>query len=171
MLRNKYKTVKKGNRKVEERKIAKYRDERVPGYWLVTDFTMEQVEGALKNYENCIKEENVSFDYYDYRASQTDVGTSAQDNMKPGWLYYVLGILGEAGELSEKVKKLFRDHNGVLTDQYREEILKELGDILWYVSRLAVVLGSSLAKIALMNLFKLKSRKKRNKIHGDGDNR
>jgi NTP pyrophosphatase (non-canonical NTP hydrolase) len=113
----------------------------------------------------------LSFDQYDYSASQTDVGTAAQDSMKPGWLYYVLGICGEAGEMSEKVKKLFRDHDGVLTEQYKEEILKELGDILWYMSRLAVVLGSSLAKVALLNIFKLSSRQKRDRIHGDGDNR
>jgi hypothetical protein len=37
-------------------RIAKYRDDRVPGYWLLTDFTMGQVEKALAYYENRIKE-------------------------------------------------------------------------------------------------------------------
>jgi Uma2 family endonuclease len=39
-----------------KRKIAKYRDERVPGYWLVTDFTMNQIERAFENYENRIQQ-------------------------------------------------------------------------------------------------------------------
>ena len=49
-------------------------------------------------------------DFYRYEEDcrHTDVGTSAQNVLKPGWLYYVLGIAGETGELCEKIKKLFR---------------------------------------------------------------
>ena len=87
-------------------------------------------------------------------------------------LYYpALGLNGEAGEVAEKVKKLERDNNGVLTDDRSEDIAKELGDCLWYLSELATQIGASLESIAQMNIEKLRSRKKRGVIQGDGDNR
>jgi NTP pyrophosphatase (non-canonical NTP hydrolase) len=125
------------------------------------------MKNLVKNSSSKIR----TFKEYDKIAELTDLGTSAQDNMSPGWLYYAFGVCGEAGELAEKVKKLFRDHQGNLTEEYKIEILKELGDILWYMSRLAAHLGSSLAKVAFLNFVKLNSRKNRNKLHGDGDNR
>ena len=87
------------------------------------------------------------------------------------FVYPVFGLTGEAGEVSEKIKKLFRDHKGVLTKEYRLEIAKEIGDVMWYVAQLSTELGIKLSDVAKMNLEKLSSRKKRNKIEGSGDNR
>lgn len=113
----------------------------------------------------------MNFNDYQDRIIEFDVGTSAQDNLSPGWLYYVLGIAGESGELMEKVKKLFRDHNGELSPERIEEITYEMGDILWYMARFADNLGIQFDYVAYKNIEKLASRKKRNTLHGNGDNR
>lgn len=86
-------------------------------------------------------------------------------------LYAILGLVGESGEVAEKFKKLIRDHGGQITDKDRGEIVKELGDVLWYVTIAAHMLGSSLEEVAQVNNSKLTSRKSRNKISGSGDNR
>lgn len=88
-----------------------------------------------------------------------------------GLLYTSLGLAGEAGELCDKVKKVIRDSNMQLTDERREALVYELGDVLWYVARTAHELGFSLSDIAKRNIDKLASRKERGKISGDGDNR
>ena len=87
-------------------------------------------------------------------------------------IYPALGLCGEAGEVAEKIKKSIRDglHNWP-DEQFKEELTKELGDVLWYISALASDLDISLNEIAESNLQKLASRKKRNKIGGSGDNR
>lgn len=89
--------------------------------------------------------------------------------------YCILGLNGEAGELAEKLKKIYRDDAGTptteLAQETREEMLKELGDVLWYVTRTAKELGYSLADVALWNVRKLTSRKLRGVIGGSGDNR
>ena len=85
--------------------------------------------------------------------------------------YYTLGMVDEAGEVAGKVKKLYRDHDGVLTEEYKKEIAKEIGDVLWYVSQLCTKMGLSLDEVAQMNIEKIYSRFERNKVHGDGDNR
>ena len=77
-----------------------------------------------------------------------------------------LGLVGEAGEVAEKVKKQVRD--GVFN---RHEVAKELGDVLWYLANLSNDIGYNLDEIADMNIEKLTSRKNRNKIKGSGDNR
>jgi NTP pyrophosphatase (non-canonical NTP hydrolase) len=86
-------------------------------------------------------------------------------------VYPLFGLLGEAGEISEKVKKIFRDKGGVFTDEDKEMIKKELGDVMWYVSQLAYELDIPLEEVATHNIEKLQSRMQRNMIHGDGDNR
>ncbi len=113
----------------------------------------------------------LTFNKFDKEAEKTDVGDRAQKSMGHPWLYYVLGVAGEAGELAEKVKKLYRDHDGILTEEQRLLMLKELGDILWYQSRLSKKLGSSLGEVAQINIIKLKDRKKRKKLRGEGDER
>ena len=71
----------------------------------------------------------------------------------------------------EKIKKLFRDDNGVLTAERKAILEKELGDVLWYLTQIATDAGLSLEAVARGNLEKLFSRKERGKIVGDGDNR
>jgi NTP pyrophosphatase (non-canonical NTP hydrolase) len=78
-----------------------------------------------------------------------------------------MGMCGEAGEISNKVKKVMRD--GKELDI--EDIKHELGDVLWYVASFATVLGIDLEEVAQANIDKLKSRKERGVIGGSGDNR
>ena len=86
-------------------------------------------------------------------------------------IYPVLELVGDSGEVAEKVKKILRDNQGIIEEEKRQEIKKELGDVLWYVAQIATELNLSLDEIADFNLEKLASRKKRNKLHGSGDNR
>lgn len=86
-------------------------------------------------------------------------------------IYPTLGLCGESGEVAEKVKKIIRDNNGAFTEQKKNEIALEVGDCLWYISVLANNLGYALEDIARMNYDKLESRRQRNKLHGNGDNR
>ncbi|WP_243094265.1 nucleoside triphosphate pyrophosphohydrolase family protein [Thermus thalpophilus] len=86
-------------------------------------------------------------------------------------LYPTLGLVGEAGELANKVKKVLRDQGGTLTPEAREAILQELGDVLWYVAQVATDLGESLDAVAQANLAKLRSRQARGTLGGSGDHR
>jgi NTP pyrophosphatase (non-canonical NTP hydrolase) len=86
-------------------------------------------------------------------------------------VYPALGLAGEAGEVAEKVKKLMRDQGGFITEAFRENLKKELGDVLWYVSEVADAAGLTLDEVAVANIEKLTSRHKRGVIHGEGDNR
>lgn len=83
----------------------------------------------------------------------------------------VLGLVGEAGEIAEKFKKLVRDHGSDLSILDRDDMKKELGDVLWYVATLADYLDIPLEDIAQANVAKLASRMQRGKIRGSGDNR
>lgn len=87
-----------------------------------------------------------------------------------GLVYCALG-LGEAGELQGKVKKIMRDDDMILTEEKRDAIAEELGDVLWYVANMASELGYTLEVIAYMNIIKLASRKERGVLQGSGDNR
>lgn len=93
------------------------------------------------------------------------------NDMDATLLSQVFGLVGESGEVAEKFKKLIRDKQGVLGDQDKQEILKELGDILWYVNSVASLLDSSLEEVAQKNLDKVLSRKARGVTSGSGDNR
>lgn len=86
-------------------------------------------------------------------------------------VYPALGLAGEAGEVADKVKKVIRDKEGEFGLDDRQEIAKELGDVLWYVANLAADIEYSLEEIAVMNLDKLNSRKARGALRGSGDNR
>ncbi len=97
--------------------------------------------------------------------------TAIYPNKDKNFIYPTLGLVGEAGEVAEKIKKILRDKNGVIDEQTKEDLSKELGDVLWYLSQLAVELGLSLDEVAVLNINKLSSRQKRNKLHGEGDNR
>ena len=86
-------------------------------------------------------------------------------------VYPTLGLANEAGELAGKVKKIFRDRGGVITDEDREALKYELGDVLWYLTQICTELDLSLEEVAEANLTKLFSRLERGKIGGDGDKR
>lgn len=86
-------------------------------------------------------------------------------------IYPALGLAGEAGETCEKVKKWIRDDNGVMTEERKQMISKEIGDTIWYCSNLATDCGLDLQRIANDNLAKLASRQERGKLQGSGDDR
>jgi len=86
-------------------------------------------------------------------------------------VYPALGLVGEAGEVAEKVKKVIRDNKGEMDCKKREEIAKELGDVLWYLAALSTEIGYELEDIAKINLDKLASRHSRGVLKGSGDNR
>lgn len=85
--------------------------------------------------------------------------------------YTTLGLVGEAGEIANKVKKVIRDKGGQPNLEDKKEIAKELGDVMWYVARLADELGVPLAELLQQNVDKLSSRMERGVIGGSGDNR
>lgn len=82
-------------------------------------------------------------------------------------IYPTLGMMGEAGEVSEKVKKWMRGDR----ELDKAELVKEVGDVLWYITALADDLGYTLEDVALMNVAKLSDRRDRNVVKGSGDNR
>lgn len=88
-----------------------------------------------------------------------------------GFLYPAIGLAGEAGELMNKIQKIYRDDKNKLTEVKKKEVAEELGDVLWYAAQLATELGIPFAEVAKNNMKKLQSRKKREKIGGSGDNR
>ena len=117
--------------------------------------------------------------YYDMFQANEDTGRNAFGNYS-NWvedkiltkgldrqIENILGLVGEAGEVAEKIKKQIRDNSKVS----QEEILKELGDVLFYTAALANLYGGTLQKVAELNVEKLDSRQKRNKLQGSGDNR
>lgn len=87
------------------------------------------------------------------------------------FVYPVLGLVGESGEVAEKIKKILRDNEGNVSEEQRSEIKKELGDVLWYLSQLANDLGIALEDIASSNIEKIRSRRERGVAKGNGDNR
>jgi NTP pyrophosphatase (non-canonical NTP hydrolase) len=88
-----------------------------------------------------------------------------------GVIYPTLGLTNEAGEVAGKIKKVFRDKDGIISDETREALKAELGDVLWYLAQVATELNLSLDEIAEHNIAKLLDREARGKIQGDGDNR
>jgi len=109
----------------------------------------------------------MDFSDFQTRSRTTAVYPKAGDNL----LYPTLGLCGEAGEVAEKVKKMIRDDDGVLSDERRAALSKELGDVLWYVAQLASEARLDLDEVAAANLDKLLSRQRRGVLQGSGDDR
>lgn len=92
-----------------------------------------------------------------------------------GLAYCAMGLTGEAGEVAEKVKKLYRDtdypNEKSFPVEFRKDIKKELGDVIWYVTALAGEVNLTLEEILESNYNKLIKRRETNTLHGSGDNR
>lgn len=103
------------------------------------------------------------------------------ESMLQNLMYPTLKLNGEAGEVAEKIGKLIRDGKKEGGEEYpfsvympqevRDDLVKELGDALWYINACAKELNSSLDEVAKTNLDKLFDRKDRGVLHGSGDNR
>lgn len=113
----------------------------------------------------------ISFEEYQLATADTAVYPGALEGNADALSYVTLGLTGEAGEIANKVKKILRDKGGNVTSDDRTELSKELGDVLWYLTRLADEIGYPLEDIAQRNVDKLRSRKERGVISGSGDNR
>jgi NTP pyrophosphatase (non-canonical NTP hydrolase) len=99
----------------------------------------------------------MNFSDYQSEASQTALYPRRLSNLE----YPTLGLAGEAGEVANVVKKIQRDHGGVINDEIREKLKDELGDVLWYISACADELGITLEQIAEYNVQKLARRHNR----------
>lgn len=85
--------------------------------------------------------------------------------------HLLLGLVGEAGEIAEKAKKIVRDFDSDFSHFDKEDFTKELGDVLWHVAVLADHFDIELETVGVTNIKKLASRQKRGVIGGSGDNR
>ena len=120
----------------------------------------------------------------DYQNKAMNTCMDSCDNFS----YMFINLVGEVGEFASKVAKAIRkddasigsklytsmpgdEDNLFIKSSYREELMKEAGDILWQLSGLCSVMGWDLEQIAAMNLTKLASRQQRGVIDGNGDNR
>jgi len=106
-------------------------------------------------------------DEYQRAAMRTARDKDAPDE----FMHLVLGLVGEAGEIAEKVKKLVRDKGSDLAQLDRDDMAAELGDVLWYTAVLANFLDLSLSEVAQKNIDKLADRQRRSVLSGSGDKR
>lgn len=113
----------------------------------------------------------IDFVDYEIATRATAIYPEGQTGSFNAVAYVTLGLANEAGEVAGKVKKAWRDSNGKFDEDRIAAIKGELGDVLWYLARVADELGLSFQEIAEGNLAKLSSRRERGVIGGDGDNR
>ncbi|HEY4487760.1 MAG TPA: nucleoside triphosphate pyrophosphohydrolase family protein [Candidatus Paceibacterota bacterium] len=111
----------------------------------------------------------MEFNEYQDLASQTADFTGRSDEYK--LMYTCMGLAGETGETIEKVKKVMRNNNGVMTEEQRDAIKLEIGDVLWYLSQVARFSGIALDDAAQANVEKLADRRARGVIRSEGDKR
>lgn len=128
--------------------------------------TIVNIQSALSEHVT-LEEPSIKSDEYQRQAFEFAVYPDKGACSHTSLTYCALGLNGEAGEVAEKVKKYIRD-GGALP---RDALKRELGDILWYIAAMASELNLTLLDIAQENLAKLQSRKERDKLHGEGDNR
>ncbi|MBR3138907.1 nucleoside triphosphate pyrophosphohydrolase family protein [Candidatus Saccharibacteria bacterium] len=113
----------------------------------------------------------MNFDEYQKKAAKYDLAKATTDLKNVGFIEKVLGLVGEAGETADKIKKILRDKDGLVSDEDKDLVTKELGDTLWYIAAISRYLNVSLSEVAEGNIEKLESRYQRNQIHGEGDKR
>jgi len=109
----------------------------------------------------------MNFETYQINARKTAIYPGLGSN----YIYPILGLVGESGEVAEKIKKVIRDKDGVFDQETLIGLKKELGDVLWYLSNICSEFNFCLEDIAEENLNKLKKRSSEGKINGSGDNR
>lgn len=102
---------------------------------------------------------------------QTIIEKTAVYPKEIGLMYCTMGLAGEAGEVANKVKKIYRDKNGELSKDDAWEIAKEASDCLWYITALCNELGFTMEEIMKYNYDKLIKRRETGTLQGSGDNR
>ncbi len=112
----------------------------------------------------------MQFGEYQKKAAETDY-SEVEPITSTKFISILLGLVGEAGEVAEKFKKIYRDKEAVISEEDKLSIKKELGDVLWYITSLGRHVGVDLEDIAISNIEKLADRKKRAALNGSGDNR
>lgn len=125
---------------------------------------------AIATFFDTYQEVAHSFAKYNDKLGQSEAYREAVT-----FLYPSSKLSGEAGEVSEKMAKLVRD-KGIgrwkdISDEDKESLKKELGDVLWYVAEIATLLGITLSEVAQANYEKILGRVHRGTVHGSGDNR
>lgn len=127
----------------------------------------------MSSYEDQIKNDYIVRDVDEYQSltNRTAIYPGARSGELQGVTYVTLGLVGESGEIAEKVKKIIRDSGGEISDEKAESIAMELGDVLWYAARLATELGFNLSEVMTWNVQKLLDRKARSVLGGSGDAR
>jgi NTP pyrophosphatase (non-canonical NTP hydrolase) len=113
----------------------------------------------------------MTFHAYEWEVEKAAFYPHAHDGTFPSVLYGAIGLNGEAGEVAEKVKKVWRDKDSVVSQEDALEIVKELGDCLFYITRMANELGYSIEDVAEINVNKFLTRKREGTLQGSGDNR
>lgn len=108
-------------------------------------------------------------DFSDYQAKSRK--TAKYPAIGHPVIYPILGLVNEAGEVAGKIKKVFRDKDGQISEETRQALKAELGDVLWYIAQVATELDLSLDEVAEHNIAKLYDRLERGQIKGEGDNR
>ena len=126
---------------------------------------------GLQIIDESAKSKDIEDAFYTFTMYQEDARSTAVYPEGIGIIYTSLGLGGEGGEVLDKIKKVYRDKQGVFDDETKEQVAKEIGDVLWYCATLSYELGYPLGKIAAMHRDKLFSRKERGKLHGNGDER
>lgn len=111
----------------------------------------------------------MDFDEYQKIANTTATFDGNQEVHK--LMFITLGVVGESGEIAEKIKKIVRNNDGAVSTEDRESLKNEIGDVLWYLSQLSRVLGFKFSEAAAANLSKIQDRKARDVIKSTGDNR
>lgn len=89
----------------------------------------------------------------------------------PDLAYAVMSLTGEAGEVAEKVKRIYRGDTSAKAINYDDEIVKELGDVLWCVAAICTALNTPMEYAARVSLRKMEDRRKHGTLKGSGDNR
>jgi NTP pyrophosphatase (non-canonical NTP hydrolase) len=115
-------------------------------------------------------------DYSNFDQYQRFAESTAIYPPERGLFYTALGLCGESGEAAEVVKKLFRDDDGTgpipgFTEERREKLKGELGDVAWYLANLAREAGIPLSEVIKFNIEKLSRRLEEDKLKGDGSDR
>jgi NTP pyrophosphatase (non-canonical NTP hydrolase) len=108
----------------------------------------------------------MTFDEYEKLSAGTAFYPQRGTGHKDALSYTALALCGESGEYAEKIKKYLRD--GVFDPVLA---IKELGDVLWYLSAASRELGVTLETVAQINIEKLKQRREKGTLSGNGDSR